>query len=316
MNAPGIYSDDHVPAYRKITDFIRSQGAIPAIQLGHAGRKASSDLPWKDFKPLDDSDAARGLKPWTGLSASAIPDPRPGSSAPIAMSMTDIRDMIGAWRDAALRSVDAGFDICEIHGAHGYLIHQFLSPLANRRNDSYGGDLQGRMRFALEIAESVRAVWPHDRPLFFRCSATDGPGGQWTVDDTIVLVARTIATWRGCHHLLVGWHRRAYQHGNRATGSRLSRRLFGTRTARGWHQDCRRWINYRASSRRADTLRWASGFSSACARASLQPALACSCCQGIGNRELSRYSSVWSFMVAQAPGRSASIEAELNSGNR
>jgi 2,4-dienoyl-CoA reductase-like NADH-dependent reductase (Old Yellow Enzyme family) len=183
----GIYSDGHVPAYRRITDFIRGLGAIPAIQLGHAGRKASSDLPWKDFKPLDDGDSARGLKPWTAVSSSAIPAPRAGSMTPIALSTSDIREMVGVWHDAALRSVDAGFDICEIHGAHGYLIHQFLSPLANRRNDGYGGDLQGRMRFALEITETVRAVWPNDRPLFFRCSATDGPGGQWTIDDTIIL---------------------------------------------------------------------------------------------------------------------------------
>ena len=183
----GIYSDGHVPAYRRITDFIRGLGAIPAIQLGHAGRKASSDLPWKDFKPLDDGDSARGMKPWMAVSSSAIPAPRAGSMTPIALSTSDIREMVGVWRDAALRSVDAGFDICEIHGAHGYLIHQFLSPLANRRNDGYGGDLQGRMRFAFEITETVRAVWPNDRPLFFRCSATDGPGGQWTIDDTIVL---------------------------------------------------------------------------------------------------------------------------------
>jgi 2,4-dienoyl-CoA reductase-like NADH-dependent reductase (Old Yellow Enzyme family) len=188
----GIYADGHVPAYRRITDFIRGLGAIPAIQLGHAGRKASSDLPWRDFKPLDDSDAARGLRSWTSVSASAIPAPRAGSSTPIALSTTDIGDMVGIWRDAAIRSVDAGFDICEIHGAHGYLIHQFLSPLANRRNDGYGGDLKGRMRFALEIIEAVRRVWPNDRPLFFRCSATDGPGGQWTVEDTIVL-ARELA---------------------------------------------------------------------------------------------------------------------------
>jgi 2,4-dienoyl-CoA reductase-like NADH-dependent reductase (Old Yellow Enzyme family) len=188
----GIYSDDHVPAYRRITDFIHSLGAIPAIQLGHAGRKACSDLPWKDFKPLDEGDAARGLKPWTGVSSSTIPAPGAGSPTPIAMSTSDIRDMVEVWRDAALRSVDAGFDICEIHGAHGYLIHQFLSPLANRRNDGYGGDLKGRMRFALEITETVRTVWPNDRPLFFRCSATDGPGGQWTIDDTIVL-ARELA---------------------------------------------------------------------------------------------------------------------------
>jgi 2,4-dienoyl-CoA reductase-like NADH-dependent reductase (Old Yellow Enzyme family) len=183
----GIYSDDHIPAYRRITDFIRSQGAIPGMQLGHAGRKASSDVPWNDFRPLDDTDAARGLKPWIGVSPSPIAAPRPGSSTPIEMSISDIRDMMDIWREAALRSVDAGFDICEIHGAHGYLIHQFLSPLANQRNDAYGGDLKGRMRFALEIAEAVRAVWPQDKPLFFRCSATDGPGGYWVIEDTIVL---------------------------------------------------------------------------------------------------------------------------------
>jgi 2,4-dienoyl-CoA reductase-like NADH-dependent reductase (Old Yellow Enzyme family) len=108
------------------------------------------------------------------------------------MSVSDIRRMIEVWRDAAVRSVDAGFDICEIHGAHGYLIHQFLSPLANQRNDGYGGDLNGRIRFALEITEAVRAVWPQDRPLFFRCSATDGPGGQWTIDDTIVLASELL----------------------------------------------------------------------------------------------------------------------------
>ena len=183
----GIYSDDHIPAYRRITDFIRGQGAIPAMQLGHAGRKASSDVPWNDFRPLDDSDAARGLKPWIGVSPSPIAAPRPGSSTPIEMSISDIRDMMDIWREAALRSLDAGFDICEIHGAHGYLIHQFLSPLANKRHDAYGGDLNGRMRFALEVTETVRAVWPQDRPLFFRCSATDGPGGHWAIDDTIVL---------------------------------------------------------------------------------------------------------------------------------
>jgi len=107
------------------------------------------------------------------------------------MSVADIRQMVETWRDAAMRSIDAGFDICEIHGAHGYLIHQFLSPLANRRNDGY--DLLGRMRFALEIAEAVRAVWPQDRPIFFRCSATDGPGHEWTIEDTVVLSRELMA---------------------------------------------------------------------------------------------------------------------------
>ena len=166
--------------FRPIENRFHSQpGRDSGHQLGHAGRRASSDAPWNDFKPLDESDAARGLAPWVGVSSSAIPASRAGSTVPIAMSAGDIQDMIGVWRDAALRSVDAGFDICEIHGAHGYLIHQFLSPLANRRNDAYGGDLKGRMRFALEITEAVRAVWPQDRPLFFRCSATDGPEGRF-----------------------------------------------------------------------------------------------------------------------------------------
>jgi 2,4-dienoyl-CoA reductase-like NADH-dependent reductase (Old Yellow Enzyme family) len=108
------------------------------------------------------------------------------------MSVADIRQMVETWRDAAARSIDAGFDICEIHGAHGYLIHQFLSPLANWRNDGYGGDLQGRMRFALEIAEAVRAVWPQERPVFFRCSATDGPRwGSKTMSTCSRSISRT-----------------------------------------------------------------------------------------------------------------------------
>ena len=231
----GIYSDDHVRAYRRITDFIRSQGALPAIQLGHAGRKASSDVPWKNFRPLDDSDAARGPKPWTGISASAIPDPRPGSSTPIAMSTSDIRDMIDVWRDAAVRSVDAGFDICEIHGAHGYLIHQFLSPLGNRRNDSYGGDLNGRMRFAFEITEAVRAVWPQDRPLFFRCSATDGPEGQWSVDDTIVLSRELLD--RGVHVITCSSGGISGPINTAIVPRHPARTLFGSRASRSRDQD-------------------------------------------------------------------------------
>ena len=106
---------------------------------------------------------------------------------PIELSLDDIKIVVAAWRDAAQRSVEAGFDICEIHGAHGYLIHQFLSPLANRRTDAYGGDAAGRMRLALEIASAVRGVWPDNKPLFFRVSAVDGSGGAWGIDDTVSL---------------------------------------------------------------------------------------------------------------------------------
>ncbi len=177
----GIYSDSHIPAYRRITDFIRSLGAVPAIQLGHCGRRASQHGPLKDRATLTEAE-----RPWQGLAPSPLP-PTPDGAIPREMDLKDIRETIGAWRDATQRSVDAGYDICEIHGAHGYLIHQFLSPLSNLRADGYGGSLEGRMRFALEVVEAVRDVWPADRPLFFRTSAVEGPGGVWGIDDTLAL---------------------------------------------------------------------------------------------------------------------------------
>jgi len=182
----GIYDNQFLPAYRRITDFLRGQGAVPAIQLGHAGRRASSKPPWTNFSPLNDADAAKGAPPWSTVSASAVPS-RVGASTPVALSSAEIRGIVAAWREAAERSLEAGFDICEIHGAHGYLIHQFLSPLANRRTDSYGGDLANRMRFALEVATAVRGVWPREKPVFFRLSAVDGDSGMWTMDDTVSL---------------------------------------------------------------------------------------------------------------------------------
>ncbi|MEI2416464.1 NADH:flavin oxidoreductase/NADH oxidase [Orrella sp. JC864] len=182
----GIYGDAHVAAYRRITDFIRSQGAVPGIQLGHAGRKASCGPPWTQFRPLTEQDAQAGMPPWRGVSASEMPA-KPGALAPRAMDAGQIREMIALWRLAARRSLDAGFQVCEIHGAHGYLIHQFLSPLSNLRQDAWGGDLQGRMRLALEIAEAVRAEWPAGLPVFFRVSAVDGEGGAWNMDDTVAL---------------------------------------------------------------------------------------------------------------------------------
>ena len=184
----GIYNDNHTPMYRRITDFLRANGSLPAIQLGHAGRRGSCGPPWKNFAPLTPDDAKEGGAPWPTVSASPLPV-RAGAPMPIELSLDDIKIVVAAWRDAARRSVEAGFDICEIHGAHGYLIHQFLSPLANRRTDAYGGDAAGRMRLALEIASAVRGVWPDDKPLFFRVSAVDGSGGAWGIDDTVSLAS-------------------------------------------------------------------------------------------------------------------------------
>lgn len=178
----GIYHDSHVAAYRRITDFIRAQGAVPAMQLGHCGRRASQHGPLKDRAKLTAAE-----QPWQGISPSPLP-PTPDGAIPREMDLKDIRDTIAAWREAAQRALDAGYDICEIHGAHGYLIHQFLSPLSNLRSDAYGGDLQGRMRYALEVVEAVRAVWPQERPLWFRTSAVEGPGGVWGIEETLALV--------------------------------------------------------------------------------------------------------------------------------
>jgi 2,4-dienoyl-CoA reductase-like NADH-dependent reductase (Old Yellow Enzyme family) len=184
----GIYADRHIPAWRRITDFLHDAGAAAGIQLGHAGRKAACGPPWTNFRPLTEDDAAKGLAPWERVSASAVPT-RPGAPLPHALTGPQIEAIIDSWRLAALRSIEAGFDVCEIHGAHGYLIHQFLSPLANLRTDAWGGDLAGRMRLALRIADTVRAVWPADRPVFFRVSAVDGDGGAWDMDDTVALAS-------------------------------------------------------------------------------------------------------------------------------
>jgi len=182
----GIYRDSHIPAFRRLADFIRAMGAVPAIQLGHCGRRASTKGIMQGFAPLTEEDARAGRPAWQGLSASALPE-TPTGIVPRAMDKDDIRRNLQAWREAALRGADAGFDICEIHGAHGYLIHQFLSPVANRRTDAYGGSLEGRMRFALEVTETVRDAWPADKPLFFRTSAIEGQGGEWVIDDTVAL---------------------------------------------------------------------------------------------------------------------------------
>lgn len=185
-SCPGIYNDEQVRAWRRITDFLREQGALSAIQLGHAGRKVATKAPWDGFAPLTDADAKQGKAPWRGYAPSPVPI-KPGGPIPIEMDHTDIKRVIQAHVDACKRSRDAGFDVLEIHGAHGYIIQQFLSPITNHRKDAYGGDINGRMRFCLEIVEAVRAAWPKEQPLFFRSSCVDGKGGAWDLDDTVLL---------------------------------------------------------------------------------------------------------------------------------
>ncbi|RPI43063.1 MAG: NADH:flavin oxidoreductase/NADH oxidase [Betaproteobacteria bacterium] len=180
----GIWKDEHIAPLKRIAEFIKGHGAVPAIQLNHAGRKAGTFKPWDGFGALERSVPVEGEAHWQVIGPSAV-EYLPGWPLPEPMTLEDIEVVKAAWVAAARRALAAGFEIIEVHGAHGYLIHQFLSPAANHRTDRYGGSLENRMRFALEVCEGVREVWPADKPLFFRVSAVDE--GGWTLDDTLVL---------------------------------------------------------------------------------------------------------------------------------
>ena len=180
----GIWSDDHADALAEVTAAIRDRGSVPGIQLAHAGRKASKTRPWEGSEPLTGSDG------WETVAPTDAPWPYGGSEVPTrAMTTADIDDVIDAFVTAAERAHDAGFEVAEIHAAHGYLLHEFLSPVTNTRDDDYGGDFEGRTRLLREISSAVREVWPDDRPLFVRISATDWlPDREsWTVEDSVRL---------------------------------------------------------------------------------------------------------------------------------
>ena len=180
----GIWADKHIAGYRRITDFLKSLDTVPAIQLGHTGRKASCRGAMENFAPLTDQDTEKGMAPWRGLAPSAV-DHVKRHFQPKEMDYGDIAVVKASFREAVLRSVDAGFEMVELHGAHGYLLHQFLSPLSNLRNDAYGGDMEGRMRFPLEVVEEAREALPDNLPLSYRISVVDGEGGQWGLSDSL-----------------------------------------------------------------------------------------------------------------------------------
>jgi 2,4-dienoyl-CoA reductase-like NADH-dependent reductase (Old Yellow Enzyme family) len=180
----GLWSDEHVPGLRRVVDFLHAEGSAAGIQLAHAGAKASSLRPWDGTGPVTPENARPGEAPWPTVSASAVPA-GPGWPTPHALTTAELADVREAFVAATLRSSTAGFDVVELHAAHGYLLHQFLSPLSNRRDDAYGGSLEARMRFPLEVVDAVRAAWPADRPLFVRVSSVDGSRDGMTVEDTV-----------------------------------------------------------------------------------------------------------------------------------
>jgi 2,4-dienoyl-CoA reductase-like NADH-dependent reductase (Old Yellow Enzyme family) len=178
----GIWKQDHVEMLSRITRFVAAQGAVPGIQLSHAGRKASNDAPWRGGKPL--TEAEGGWRPVVG--PSAIPF-SPKHPVPHALTEQEIGEVVGAFRDGARRALDAGFKVIEIHGAHGYLIHEFLSPISNQRTDRYGGSFENRTRLLLDVVDAIRTIWPESLPLFLRLSCTDWVEGGWDIEQSIAL---------------------------------------------------------------------------------------------------------------------------------
>lgn len=185
----GLWSEEQADAFRPITEFLRAQGCASAIQLQHAGTKSACRPPWEGFGPLQPEDAKHGQARWQawGPTTAGWSSKYPDSHA---IERADIDYLIDRYRKAARLAQRAGFDALEIHSAHGYLLHSFLSPLMNTRSDEFGGSIDGRMRFPLLVAKSVREVWPVERPVLYRVSCVDGPNIGWSLDDSVLLAQR------------------------------------------------------------------------------------------------------------------------------
>ena len=180
----GLWNDDQIEPLTRIATFLEAEGAVPGIQLGHAGRKSSERRPWHGETPVDAEDETlRDEAPWQAMGPSPLPYAE-GWPAPHEMTEDDIRTVIAAFGAAAKRSLQAGFKVIEVYAAHGFLLHQFYSPISNQRVDQWGGSLDNRCRFPVEVARAIRAEWPEDLPLIFRLSCTDWLDEGWTEADT------------------------------------------------------------------------------------------------------------------------------------
>ncbi|HUX95979.1 MAG TPA: NADPH dehydrogenase NamA [Bacteroidales bacterium] len=177
----GIWSDDHIPGLKKIVDFIHQHAAVAGIQLAHAGRKASCAVPWEGGKQLDS-----GSGGWQTVA----PSNRPFSSGerlPEALDKNGIENVISSFRSAAVRALNAGYKVIEIHSAHGYLVQEFLSPLSNHRKDEYGGSFENRTRLLRQVVDAINSVWPAENPLFVRISSTEWTEGGWSLEESVKL---------------------------------------------------------------------------------------------------------------------------------
>ena len=180
----GLWKDDHIEPLRRVAAFMKAQGCVPGIQIAHAGRKASTYAPWLGGNVVPESDGG-----WLPVAPSPIPF-RDENPIPAELSSVEISSLVYAFAASARRALTAGFEVLEIHGAHGYLLHEFLSPLANQRTDEYGGSYENRIRMLLEVVQAVRNEWPDSLPLFLRISATDWVEGGWDIDQSVELARR------------------------------------------------------------------------------------------------------------------------------
>jgi 2,4-dienoyl-CoA reductase-like NADH-dependent reductase (Old Yellow Enzyme family) len=179
----GLWKDEHIPGLKRITTFLEKQGTVPAIQLAHAGRKASCAQPWKGGEMLGKEEGG-----WQTVAPSAIPF-NEKYPMPIPLTIEKIHKVVESFKEAARRALEAGFKVIEIHAAHGYLIHEFFSPLSNQRTDAYGGSFENRIRLICEIVTAIQEVWPADLPLFIRISSTDWIEGGWNLDESVQLAS-------------------------------------------------------------------------------------------------------------------------------
>jgi 2,4-dienoyl-CoA reductase-like NADH-dependent reductase (Old Yellow Enzyme family) len=184
----GLYNAEHQALLTRLANVITLCGSVPGMQIAHAGRKASCDVPWEGGKPIPVDDGG-----WVPLAPSALASV-PGATVPHPLTAAEIGDIIGQFAASARMAREAGFKVLEIHGAHGYLGHSFLSPISNQRNDRYGGDLDGRSRFLLETIEAIRGEWPSDLPLWVRLSCSDWTAGGLTIEDTVAVARKLAAT--------------------------------------------------------------------------------------------------------------------------
>ena len=184
----GLYNAQHQALLARLARVITLCGSVPGIQIAHAGRKASCQVPWAGGKPIAVDDGG-----WVPMAPSSLPSV-PGATVPHAVSASEIGDIVGQFAATARMAREAGFKIAEVHAAHGYLGHSFLSPVSNQRNDSYGGDLNGRSRFLMEVIEAIRGEWPSELPLWVRLSCTDWMPGGLTIEDTVAIARKLAAS--------------------------------------------------------------------------------------------------------------------------